>query len=484
MFQKDIFINLKNKMFNSYKNMKDSIKQIIKDPFHSLDIIKHNFSQYEPETSNPVKTLINPILYQILDYVKSRGLIITVSHEHKIITNLFAKLCACAKKYNILVNKTESNNFKYTNINKYILKYIYYLPEHFLDYETQEELGDMDINSSINEADTQSGSSSISDDNYVYSDEKSDSIYSDNQTNIINGETHDQISEFSFEHESSNIEIIQSIQSIDNLLDIIHKYVCITKFYLENLELYRDNKIVYNPNDDINVLSNLFKIYKQSLEEYFIAENIEEIIFANILFYNNELKYSELEKIIINCFNSSFNVDNGLYEYVCKNTKKYDSAKHKLSIELNNIIVNKSYEEQNSYNVIVQLLIPLVVYNLGPNDFEFDLDSKEKTKTSLIKKVNSFILKLLRNWDKNISENLELEVYRKCTHENYSKHRIFYTIENIDPIINKTPKLDDKQNNLDLEFKLNKMKNFFESNGFDFNKLDEILAKESEDSNV
>ena len=115
-----------------------------------------------------------------------------------------------------------------------------------------------------------------------------------------------------------------------------------------------------------------------------------------------------------------------------------------LSVELNNIIVNRSYEEQNSYNVVVQLLLPLIVYELGPNDFEFDLDSKEKTKTSLIKKVNSFIYKLFRNLSTDIIDRLDLEKFRKSTHENYSKHRLFYTIENLHQIINL--KLDQKIN--------------------------------------
>lgn len=440
--QKDIFINLKKQMSNSFKTMKKTIKNIIKDPNYSLQIIKQSYVGYESIISNPVKILINPMLHQLTDYIKSRSLIITVSNEQKILTNLFAKLCACAKKYYILVDKTESNNYKYTNIHKYITKYIYYLPEHFLDYETQEELGDMDIDSSsINEyLNSSDVDDNVNDYNYIYySDEKVDSIQSDTQSNIINGgDLHDQISEFSFEHDSTNIDLVQSIQNVDDLLDLIHKYVCIAKLYLENLEIYKENKIVYNPNDDINVLSNLFKIYKPSLDDYFKDENIEEIIFANILFYNNELKYLELEKILINCFNSSFNLDNGLYEYVCKTTKKYDLFKHRLSIELSNIIVNKSYEEQNSYNVIVQLFIPLIVHELRPNDFEFDLDSKEKTKTSLIKKVNSFILKLLRNCNTKISDSLNLEVFRKSTHENYSKYRVFYTVENLDQIINKS----------------------------------------------
>lgn len=481
---KDIFVNLKQDLFNSYKTIKADIKNTIKDSSKPIEIIKQIYVDYEPGISNPVKILINPLLHQLLDYIKSRGLIITVSNEQKIITNLFAKLCACAKKYNIIVNKTESNNYKYTNMYKYILKYIFYLPEHFLDYETQEELGDMDIDSSSVNGHYSNDTSIDGIDSNEYLDDKSDSYNSEHGANIINGETPDQVSEFSFENNINNIDLIQSTQSIENLLVLIHKYVYITKTYLKDLEIYRDNKIVYNPNDDINVLSNLFKIYKSSLDDYFKTENIEEIIFTNILYYNNELKYSELEKITINCFNSSFNIDNGLYEYVCGSNKKYDSSKHKLSMELNNIIVNKSYEEQNSHNVIVQLLIPLIIYELGPNDFEFDLDSKEKTKTSLIKKVNSFILKLLRNLSSNITDNLDLEIFRKSTHENYSKHRIFYTIENLDKIINKNSTRDLNKHIEELELKLNKMKNFFETNGFNFDKLDEIFTRDSEDSNI
>lgn len=120
----------------------------------------------------------------------------------------------------------------------------------------------------------------------------------------------------------------------------------------------------------------------------------------------------------------SFNVDSGLYEYVCDNLINTN----KLIKVLNDIIVNKSYEEQNSYNIIAQLLIPLVVYELKPCDFEFDLESKDRTKTSLIKKVNTFILKILRN--RNPNKNFDLNILKTQTHQNYLKYRIFYTIEN------------------------------------------------------
>ena len=141
-----------------------------------------------------------------------------------------------------------------------------------------------------------------------------------------------------------------------------------------------------------------------------------------------------------------------MYEYVCTFGKKYDKTKINLVKELNSIIVNKSYEEKNSYNIVAQLLIPLIVYSLTPDDFEFDLDSYEKspradsyfgkTKTSLIKKVNNFIIKLVRNSNCDISENLDN--YRKNTHLNYSKHRIFYTVEDLKQIITTSVKPSDQ----------------------------------------
>jgi hypothetical protein len=218
---------------------------------------------------------------------------------------------------------------------------------------------------------------------------------------------------------------------------LIYKYVYITGSFLEDLEVYKKNKIVYNPNNSDNVLSNLIKIYKQSLDEYYKKENIEETIFMNVLFYSNDIKYFDLEKVIVNCFNISFNIDYGLYEYVCTSNPKtkFDNNKFNLSKQINNILVNKTYEEQNILNIVAQLLIPLIIYELGPGDFEFDIESKDKTKISLIKKINSFILKILRNSGIENNENIDLEFYRKKTHENYCKHKIFYTMDNLQQMI-------------------------------------------------
>jgi hypothetical protein len=462
------------------------------------------FNNYEPTSCNPIYTLINPLLHRIVSYVKSRGLIIKVSNEHKLILNLFAKLCACAKKYNILAFGSEKHNFKYTNLYKYISRYISYLPEHFLDYETPEDLGNMDIDNT-NDINGAGGSQSLQDrlggtyfnndelsvdpNDYIFDDSVNDSVAGSETANINDQETYEEISEFSFENGNTNIETIQSTQNIQELMRLIYKYVYITGSFLEDLEVYKKNKIVYNPNDSANVLSNLVKIYKQSLDEYYKKENIEETIFMNVLFYSNDIKYSDLEKIIVNCFNISFNIDNGLYEYVCGyNAKnKFDKNKFSLSKELNNILVNKTYEELNTSNVVAQLLIPLIIYELGPGDFEFDIDSKDKTKISLIKKINSFILKILRNSGLETNGKINLELYRKKTHENYCKHKIFYTMDDLNKMI--ITKQQEITPNLLIEklspkSNINKIKKFFERNGLNFDKFEENLFTESSDSDI
>ena len=82
-----------------------------------------------------------------------------------------------------------------------------------------------------------------------------------------------------------------------------------------------------------------------------------------------------------------------------------------------------------------------------------------------------------------------MEIFRKQTHENYSKYRIFYTVENIDQIMkkinfesNSSSSINSNKKIEELELKLNKMKNLFESNGFNFDKIDEILVTQSDDS--
>jgi len=501
----------KQDMSARYQMLKKTTKKFTKEPDKLIYFVQEIFAEYEPTSCDPVYTLINPLLHKLVNYVKSRGLIIKVSNEHTLILNLFAKLCACAKKYNILAFGSETHNFKYTNLYKYISRYISYLPEHFLDYETPEDLGNMDIdntNDIHNNTDNETrgnetrgnetrdsfgefsntDESSINSNYYVFEETGNESVFGSETANLnINDkETYEEISEFSFENGNTNIEKIQSIQNIQELMTLIYKYVYITGSFLKDLEVYKKNKIVYNPNDSANVLSNLVKIYKQSLVEYFKKEKIEETIYMNVLFYSNDIKYSDLEKIIVKCFNISFNIDNGLYEYVCGyNVKnKFDKNKFSLSKELNNILVNKTYEEQNTSNVVAQLLIPLIIYELGPGDFEFDIESKDKTKISLIGKINSFILKILRNSGIEINDKINLELYRKKTHENYCKHKIFYTIDDLNqmimikqPEINPnilTKNLSPKSNNVkDLEVYINKIKEFFERNGLNFDKFEE-----------
>jgi hypothetical protein len=423
---------------SKYQMLKHITKKFTKEPDKIIYFIQEMFNDYEP-SSNPIYTLINPLLHRLVSYVKSRGLIIKVSNEHKLILNLFAKLCACAKKYNILEFESELYNFKYTNLYKYISKYIAYLPDHFLDYETPEDLGNMDIDNTndsndSNDDSNDDSSNDGSNDNLSVFD---DSIADSEGVNINVEKIYEEISEFSFENGNTNIETIQSTQNIQELILLIYKYVYITGSFLEDLEVYKKNKIVYNPNNSDNVLSNLIKIYKQSLDEYYKKENIEETIFMNVLFYSNDIKYFDLEKVIVNCFNISFNIDYGLYEYVCTSNPKtkFDNNKFNLSKQINNILVNKTYEEQNILNIVAQLLIPLIIYELGPGDFEFDIESKDKTKISLIKKINSFILKILRNSGIENNENIDLEFYRKKTHENYCKHKIFYTMDNLQQMI-------------------------------------------------
>jgi len=476
-------------MSNEYKERKHNIKNISTSENKLENYIKETY----PNNDNLIKNVVNPLLHQMLEYIKTRGIVIKIGNECNIILNLMSKLCACAKKYNGMVDKN-ANGLAYNNFCRYARAYISYLPFHYMDYETPEDIGNMDIDN-FNLEITYSENTSVCED---FDQSMNSSTSSEAKLTIKNDFTHtyDDMSEFSFEKSNETNDQIDNIETIEELTTLIHKYVYITNSYLELFESYKQNKIVYNPTDDINVLSNLINIFTHTLDEYYKEENVEEIIFSNILFYNNELNYLELEKIIVNCFNISFNVDNGLYEYVCKFNKKYDASKINLVKELNNIIVNKSYEEQNSHNVVAQLIIPLIVYSLTPDDFEFDLDSKEKTKTSLIKKVNNFIIKLLRNSNLDIFENLD--IYRKNTHQNYSKYRIFYTVEDIKHMIYKNIPCSTQFKNIysgcptdygelthspnsnsfhntpsneikyikELELKLDKMQKFFESNGF------------------
>jgi len=495
-YQDVIYIHNKD-MLNKYKMKKYHIEKITSTPFELESFIKQNY----PDCDNPIKKIVNPLLHKLLKYIKQRGLVIKIGNEHNIIINLISKLCACAKKYNTFIDKNNNNNSVYNNFFRYAERYIYYLPNHFLDYETPEDIGNMDIDNSNYD----SCSENTSECNDFEISTHTSTSSEDNLT-MNNDCVHDEISEFSFEKSNDTNNNIFNITTLDDLLPLIYKYVYISTSYLELFQDYKKNKIVYNPTDDINVLSNLIKIFTHSLDDYYKEENIEEIIFSNILFYNSELNYSELEKIIVNCFNISFNIDNGLYEYVCLFGKKYDNAKINLVKELNEIIVNKSYENKNSYNIVAQLLIPLIVYSLTPDDFEFDLDSYEKTsktksskgdnsfnktKTSLIKKVNNFIVKLLRNSNSDISENLD--IYRKKTHLNYSKYRIFYTIEDLKQIMSKCilnqNKISSTNNELDqskyikeLEYKLNKIKDVFELNGFNLEDFEKIINESLEDS--
>jgi hypothetical protein len=483
-YQDNISIN-NREMLEEYKKKKYYIKKITSSSCELESFIKQTY----PDCDNPIKKIVNPVLHRLLDYIKLRGLVIKIGNEHNIIINLISKLCACAKKYNTLIDKN-NNNSVYSNFFRYAERYIYYLPNHFLDYETPEDIGNMDIDNSNYDSCSENTSDYDDFERSTHTSTTSDAKLT------INDYTHDEISEFSFEKSNETNDNIFNVTSLDELLTITYKYVYISTSYLELFEDYKKNRIVYNPTDDINVLSNLIKIFTHSLDDYYKEENIEEIIFSNILFYNSELNYPELEKIIINCFNISFNIDNGLYEYVCTFGKKYDKTKINLVKELNSIIVNKSYEEKNSYNIVAQLLIPLIVYSLTPDDFEFDLDSYEKspradsyfgkTKTSLIKKVNNFIIKLVRNSNCDISENLDN--YRKNTHLNYSKHRIFYTVEDLKQIITTSVKPSDQIKQLnssisnysldqskyikELELKLTRIKEIFESNGFNIEDLE------------
>ena len=472
-----IFSEINNlKMFSDYKDSLYFKQPIIKSQINILNsstdityLLLKKYPKFNLEMDNPIKKMINPLLHELLSYIKKRGYIIKLTNEHILVLKLIKSLCFYAKKYNTIIFKNNSKNFIYNNFIKYATKYIYFLPHHFLDYETDAEIGNIDIDISKNIielnndetfTDSYCENKSLTDDNNdndndndIDNDDDIDNdIDNDDDIDItVDDNDNERLTEhvYNYNYDDNNScksdlsedkETNISELSKNSFIDNMYRKILKTNEYLDLFKLYYDRHILFNLNNDIDLLPNLINIFTPNLSDYYNEESIKNTIYQNILYYNDyDYDYEELENLIKYCFNRSFNINNGLFDYICKN-KKYDLAKYKLTKILNEVIVNRSYEEKSNYNIIAQLLIPLIVYRLNPNDFEFDLENSDRTKISLIKKVNNFMLKLIKNYNQANNFNFDIsnydfEKYSKIIHLNYLKYRIFYTVDNFQELI-------------------------------------------------
>lgn len=183
------------------------------------------------------------------------------------------------------------------------------------------------------------------------------------------------------------------------------------------LDLLEDIKSKINNNFELDIM--------------YIRKIITSISFyiKNLIVNDNDKnKYDKIKEIIKNCFNLSFNINNGLFSY-----HDQKNAKKNLLETVNNILLN-NYNEFDDLNDIIYTISILII-----NSINIEINS-EKKNISLNNKVNDFIIKIINNYlffrneDNNFNEKENkinilnnLEKFREDVQLNYSKYKLFYS---------------------------------------------------------